>query len=214
MRVLLLVLQVLIMCWSLVAAANDSDWQLYKQTATVKVHFRQLDKARLEINAELQTQSKLGAFMHLLNDTPAITNWVDGAERAQVIAQVNPHSHVVHSYFSGFWPVSPRDMITQSIWSQDEISGVLSIDIIDRGQDYPAQKGYVRMEQVSGRWQLTPLTEGGVLIQYQGQADPAGKLPHFIGNKAALKASFNTFKNLEHILSRYQEPYPGINEKN
>jgi hypothetical protein len=200
-------------CWSFVAVSNDTGWRLYKQTSTVQVQSRTGDKQLLEIKAQVLTQSKIGAFMHLLEDTAVIADWVDGAQRAQILDHTDPHSHIVHSYFAGFWPVAPRDMITQSIWSQDVATAVLTIDIADRGQDYPAEPGYVRMQQVSGQWRLTPQAEGGLFIQYQGKADPAGKLPNFIGDKAALKATFNTFKNLEKILVGYQREYPGIAEQ-
>jgi len=46
--------------------------------------------------------------------------------------------------------------------------------------------------------------------QYQGQADPGGKLPHFIADKVALKATFTTFNRLPQVLMQYQQPYPGI----
>ena len=201
----------LFICFNaLQAFATEPKWQPYKQNDNVQVQYRQVDKALVEIKAELRTQSMLGAFMHLLDDTSAISEWVDSAKRAEVMAKPGPQSHIVHSYFSGFWPVAPRDMVTLSVWSQDEKTGVLVIDITDQGASYPEKSGYVRMQRVSGRWQLTPLADGWLLIQYQGVADPAGKLPYVIAKNAALKATWNTFKNLQQVLVKYQMLYPGI----
>ena len=107
------------------------------------------------------------------------------------------------------WPVSKRDMVTQSVWQQDPLSGVLTMVVSDMGQHFPAVQGYVRMQQVQARWTLTPLPDGRMKIEYQGQADAAGKLPHFIGDKVALKSLLKTFLQLEITLTDYQLLYSG-----
>ena len=117
---------------------------------------------------------------------------------------------IVHTYFSAIWPVSKRDMVTQSVWQQDASSGVLTMQVSDVGPYYPQVKGYVRMQSVQGLWTLTPQEHGVLRIQYQGQADPGGKLPHFIADRVALKATFITFSRLPKVLKQYQQPYPGI----
>ena len=60
------------------------------------------------------------------------------------------------------------------------------------------------MQQVTGVWTLTPLANGKMHLQYQGQADPAGKLPRFIGDKVALKSLLSTFTQLRQVLPDYQ----------
>ncbi|WNO59548.1 START domain-containing protein [Rheinheimera sp. MMS21-TC3] len=193
-------------------SSQVSAWTLYKTKDQVKVEYRRLDTGLLEIRAEVRLVSNMGAFLHLLNDTDVISQWVENAERVEILDSAEAHSNIVHTYFKATWPVSQRDMVTHSVWSQDN-EGVLSLQVTDLGHDYPTVAGYVRMQQVKSWWRLTPEDEGVVLIEYQGQADPAGNLPHFIVNRVALSATLKTFIKLQKMLPLYPAAYPSINEK-
>ncbi|QBL10681.1 hypothetical protein E0Z06_14710 [Rheinheimera sp. D18] len=190
-------------------SSQAADWLHYKTKDKVTVEYRRLDTSLLEIRAEVRLRSNIGAFLHLLNDTAAINRWVENAERVEIIGSTAKHSNIVHTYFKAIWPVSSRDMVTQSSWSQNA-DGIITLQVTDLGQQYPVVKGYVRMQQVKSLWVLTPAANGELLIQYQGQADPAGNLPHFIVNRVALRALLNTFINLTKMLPQYQRPYPGV----
>lgn len=187
------------------------NWQTYKAQGDLVVEYRQ-QAGLVQIRSQVQAISGIGAFLHLLEDTDNITDWVENSERAELLGHPDSHTHVVHTYFSAPWPVSKRDMVLQSVWSQDKISGVVTLKITDLGQHFPAVEGYVRMQQVQAEWTLTPGSEGRLHIQYTGQADPAGKLPQFISNKVALKATYATFQQLPRLLGQYQRIYPGLSE--
>jgi hypothetical protein len=196
----------------LLSAHSAFSWQFYKASGALKIEYQQNAQNLLEIRAITTANSSIGAFLHLLEDTNNISSWVDNAQKAEILSQPDAHSHIVQTYFSAPWPVSPRDMITQSQWTQNPVSRELIMHITDLGQQYPPVKGFVRMQHVQGQWTLTPQANGMLRIQYQGQADPAGKLPRFISDKVALQATFTTFKQLPEALAQYQRPYPNITE--
>jgi hypothetical protein len=194
------------------SATEQTSWRQYKSHGHTTVAYRYSTQDLLQIRAETTVKSGIGAMLHLLEDTGNIRRWVANSEKAELLDHPDPQTHLVHAYFSAIWPVSKRDMVTKSIWRQDTQSGVLTMTITDMGQQYPPIKGYVRMKQVEGEWTLTPMPDGMLRIRYQGQADPAGKLPHFIADKVALKASWSTFNTLTEILANYQQPYSGVTE--
>lgn len=199
-----------LLLFSIAVPAQQVDWQLYKADGVTKVEYRRSDAQLLQIRAVTEAVSLTSAFLHLLEDTNNITRWVANSEKAELLRQPDAQTHLVHTYFSAPWPVSKRDMVTQSIWQQDTGSGVLTLTVTDMGQHFPPAKGYVRMQQVQGQWTLTPLGDGRISIEYQGQADPAGKLPRFIADKVALKATLSTFRKLPQVLAQYQQPYSGV----
>ena len=195
--------------FSMAVTATTTEWRPYKTLGATSIEYRHNAAKLLEVRAQTEVNATLAAFLHLLEDTANITKWAANTEKAELLAQPDANSHLVHTYFSAMWPVSKRDMVTQSVWSQDS-KGVLTLKITDMGQQYPAVTGYVRMEHVKGEWTPTPLTEGKLHLQYQGQADPAGKLPHFIGDKVALKSLLKTFQQLQQEMPAYLRPYPGL----
>jgi len=197
---------------TLPCSADSADWQSYKQNANTQVDYRKSQDGLLQIRAQTTVKSGIGAMLHLMEDTANIKTWVANSQKAKILSHPNAQTHLVHTYFSAIWPVSKRDMVTKSVWRQDPHSLVLRMFVTDVGQNYPLVKGYVRMQQVEGEWTLTPLADGKLTIQYQGQADPGGKLPVFIAEKVALRASWQTFMQLHNVLTAYQRPYHGISE--
>ena len=198
-----------LMLFSITVAAAEQPWRLYKTVAETRVEYRHNADKLLQVKAQTEVSATPAAFLHLLEDTANITKWAANTEKAQLLGQPDANTHLVHTYFSAMWPVSKRDMVTQSVWQQDPLSGVLTMVVSDMGQHFPAVQGYVRMQQVQARWTLTPLPDGRMNIEYQGQADAAGKLPHFIGDKVALKSLLKTFLQLEITLTDYQLLYSG-----
>jgi hypothetical protein len=197
---------------TLPGSANSADWQNYKRSKNTQVDYRRNEDGLLQIRAKTTVKSGIGAMLHLLEDTANITDWVANSEKAELLSPPDANIYLVHTYFSAIWPVSRRDMVTKSVWHQDPKSQVLSMTVTDMGQHYPPEKGYVRMQQVEGQWTLTPSADGMLTIQYQGQADPGGKLPYFIANNVALRASWQTFLALNYRLTQYPQRYPGITE--
>lgn len=164
----------------------------------------------LEVRAETVARSGVGAFLHLLEDSDNISAWATKAYRAQVLDRPDVHTHVVHTWFRATWPVSKRDMVTRSHWQVDATSGELVMQVSDAGDTVPPDKAHVRMQRVQAQWTLTPLPDGRLKIRYQGSADAAGKLPHFLGDAVALRSLLTTFQRLPKVLREHQRPYPGI----
>ncbi|PKM18016.1 MAG: hypothetical protein CVV11_18120 [Gammaproteobacteria bacterium HGW-Gammaproteobacteria-15] len=197
---------------SVTVAADSTEWRLYKADGNTRVEYRHDADKLLQVRAETEVSSSVSAFLHLLEDTANIKRWAANTEKAELLGQPDRNTHIVHTYFTAIWPVSKRDMVTQSVWQQDAGSGVLTMQVSDLGGRYPSVKGYVRMQSVKGLWTLTPLPDGLLRIQYRGQADAGGKLPHFIGDKVALKSMFTTFSRLAATLPQYQWHYPDLQE--
>lgn len=186
------------------ALAQPNDWRLYKTAGDVLVEYRRDANNLLEIRAKTRVSSKVEAFKRLLEDTANIDKWVSNADKAELISHPDVDTNIVHTYFSAMWPVSDRDMVTKSVWTQRKESGELTLNVQDVGADYPRAKGYIRMQLVQAQWTLTPQPDGSLLINYQGQADPAGNLPHFLADKVALKSIFTTFQRLPAALQQYK----------
>tara|TARA_R110002126_G_scaffold12196_15_gene53190 strand:- start:2836 stop:3546 length:711 start_codon:yes stop_codon:yes gene_type:complete len=187
-----------------VAQAQPNDWRLYKTAGDVLVEFRRDTNNLLEIRAKTRVSSKAAAFKRLLEDTGNIDKWAPNANKAELISHPDADTNIVHTYFSAMWPVADRDMVTKSVWMQDKESGELTLNVQDVGAQYPTAEGYIRMQQVQALWTLTQQPDGSLLINYQGQADPAGSLPHFLADKVALKSIFITFERLPTVLQQYQ----------
>ncbi|WP_417690427.1 START domain-containing protein [Pseudidiomarina sp.] len=195
-----------------VLAQQHSDWQQAVANPHYQIDYRERADGVLQLRAHLVVESKLGSFLHLLEDVDRISTWLARAEKATVLAQPDAHTHVVHTVFSGFFLVARRDMVTRSVWQQDPTSHVVTVKVENADNDYEVPPHGVRMTELAAEWQLHPSDDGSITIRYQGYADPAGALLKVVARSAALEALKKTLARLPAALENYQRPYPGIAE--
>ncbi|WKE63956.1 START domain-containing protein [Gallaecimonas kandeliae] len=191
-----------------------ADWEQQSQDKGVSLWTRQAEAGLVEVRAQCEVVTRLSAFVAIMEDMAAMPDWVAYSSGVERLAKPSSQEDVIHSRFDLPWPARNRDMVTLSRWSQDS-DFTLHLKLEDQGQAYPKTKGYVRMEKVEGEWILSPQGGGLVQIRYQGLADPAGWLPHWLVNQIAVKSTAKTLGRLCHRIQglRYQDSrYPFVTE--
>lgn len=195
--------------------AAEKQWRSYTDApAEISVQYRELDRGHIEIRAEREAQSSLGAFLHLLEQVDAVHTWVDRAKSATVLARPNANTFVVHTAFHGAFVIADRSMVTISQWQQNPETLQLTLTVRDASKDYAIDTDNVMLQDVKATWQLTPRAEGSISIRYIGSAHPGGHVPLFLAKRQALKSIVQTFNNLPSALAKHQKPYPEISEPN
>lgn len=193
--------------------ATEKHWRTFSDApAEIAVQYRELDRGHIEIRAEREVQSSLGAFLHLLEQVDAVHTWVDRAKSATILARPNANTFVVHTEFHGAFVISDRSMITVSQWQQNPQTLQLTLTVRDASADYVVDTDDVMLQDVKATWQLTPRSEGSMTIRYVGSAHPGGHIPLFLAKRQALKSIVQTFNNLPSALAKYQKPYPEVSE--
>lgn len=185
---------------------HAQDWKLEKQEQQITVSSKQSDSGYKKILAKTVVKSRPEALLRLFYDVERGPLWIANCIKVEVISAPSQNERIVHSYFSAPWPIKGRDMVTYSLTKVQQNS--LSIIISNRGNVYPLNEAYVRMQDMFGEWQVSELANGEIQISYQGGGNPAGKLPRWLANKALIDATFETFINLTDIIvdDRYQQP--------
>lgn len=213
--ILLLVLLLCSFC-SLAQCDRDAEnWTLSRQGDQVDVYRRMHPERGLQVMAVTRLKTDLSAMILLLRDTVQGPKWIANAKNVTLLARPEPNKDLVRTLFNAPWPVSDRDMITLSEYRQDQRSLILRIDVEDASDQHPLQPGVVRMEEVSGFWQLTPQSDQMVEICYQGSGRAGGKLPGWLSRDLLMDGIFETMQGLREQLPlhRYQnKPLRDIQE--
>lgn len=201
----------LLLCSSSVSA-TQLNWHNYHSSETSRINYRTLPSGVTEIQAELTTTATLGSFLHLLEATDKIREWVPHAASATIIAEPSSHTHIVHTTFDGMFLIAAREMVTRSYWQQDPTSKIVTIQVSNASDDYEVATEGVLMTNVDFSWTIAPLEHNRIRIQYQGYADPAGNLPQFIARRAALRAMKKTLAQLPQALENYSQSHADLVE--
>ncbi|MGQ4277273.1 START domain-containing protein [Pseudidiomarina sp. E22-M8] len=203
-----------LLLWPHSATPNEPQaWRSYQSAPeTIQVDYRYLPEGHIQIRAQREVDTGLGAFLYLLEDVDRIGEWVARAERATILAQPAANSYIVHTKFAGSWPIADRYMVTRSYWLQGPESLTLILDVQDASADYHVPVEGVRMTNIHAQWTLQPIANCKVAITYIGAAHPGGYLPLFLARTTTLSSILDTFAQLPAMLKDYQRNYSGVKE--
>jgi hypothetical protein len=181
-------------------------WQLEKQQGNVAVFSVVGESGYKEVLAKTTLKSDLSALLRLLNDVGFAPNWIANAIQVKILEAESPNERLVHTFFNAPWPIKNRDMVTYS--KTEENMNSIEISIFDKGNEYPLEPDFVRMQDMFGVWNVSNTDSNEIEISYQGGGNPAGNLPKWLANKVLIDATFDTFVNLSEVilLGKYQSP--------
>ncbi|GGO69427.1 hypothetical protein GCM10010982_20560 [Bowmanella pacifica] len=194
---------------------SGSQWQHVKSKHQIELYRRKSDSAVDDVMAKTLLRSDLSAFILLLRDTEQGPKWIANARQITLLDRPQTNQDLVHSVFNAPWPIRDRDLVTRSHYEQDPDSLVLTLIVEDASESLPKIPTMVRLQGVWSSWTLTPFPANQLEICYQGSADAAGNIPHWLANRMLLDGTFKTFVALRKILpnSIYQnKPLRGIQE--
>lgn len=178
------------------------EWRQVKIKQGIEVYQQKLPDGLLKLRAYTVTSGCLSAFEALLLDTQNADQWLSNVKRVEVLATPSPDEHIVYTQFNAPWPIKNRDMVTYSrIYRTAKTQ--LQIGIQAAPDTYAKRDAYVRIEHVAASWVINQLSQNEISIEYQAIADPAGKIPLWLGNSVAKSNVFNTFKKMRERLRLY-----------
>ncbi|KUI99187.1 hypothetical protein [Vibrio sp. MEBiC08052] len=189
--------------------SSTEQWSLYKTHGSVKVYSHKTTTNHIEVKAVAIVKAIPGALVALLHDAQRGPEWIANC-RQVVIETKSAHERIIHVYYSAPWPVEDRDMVIDSVIHYDPQAQKLTISVQDVGDQYPLERNYVRMKDVSGEWQAIRLNHQQTQISYQGQGSAAGHIPLWLENKLLLSSTYETFLNMATVIEEdvYQVPIP------
>lgn len=193
----------LLLLLTLVCASSHAfEWQQVKNKQGIEVYQQALGNGLLKLKAITATEGCLASFESLLFDTQNANKWLSNIEKVTVLKSPSPNEHIVYTQFNAPWPIKNRDMVTYSRIFRTSKSQT-QIGIQAAPNVYPKQSNYIRIEHVEASWVINQLSQNKISIEYQAIADPAGKIPLWLGNSVAKSNVFNTFKKMRARLKLY-----------
>lgn len=197
-----------LLCWLLLfaLASEAQEWTLAKHENGVEVYSRTLANNLLQIKALTTVKGNHQAFLSLVGDVEHCNTWIANCTKIEIIEASKQNTSVVHSFFNAPWPIKDRDMVTRNTHVKQDQR--LNIFIEDVGQQYPTQPKYVRMTDVSGKWQLVEMADGSMSVSYVGSGNPSGNLPDWLARRVLLDSTFKTFSQLKSVINqaKYSSP--------
>jgi len=187
---------------------SAEEWTLRRHDPEldVIVHDRGMPQGYREFRGVTHVESRLSAFVAMLQDVERMPEWLYRVERVVTIDEVGPLENYSYTVISLPWPFRDRDSIVHAILSQDPATQEITLRASAVPDHLPSEKGYIRMPLIESLWRFTPLADGRTRVEFSGHADPGGRLSSGLlatfQSKLIWQSPYNTLRNLHGIIGR------------
>ena len=145
-------------------------------------------------------QARLSSLVALIEDTPSFPRWLHSCKSAHILERSKLNESYDYVVTDMPWPVADRDAIVHSQLTQNKSSKEVLIKLSASQKHMPPQQGLVRIKNMTGKWQLTPVEMNRVKVVYEMSVDPGGKIPKWIVNAMVVDIPFYTLQKLRAVV--------------
>lgn len=177
-------------------AQGQSSWQLEKDENQIKVYTREIPGSSFkEYKAVGILSGKIENVISLLQNPDNYINWIPDCKNAHLI-QKNENSHIHYIENEAPWPVDNRDLIMKYEYiKKNEHSYYIKVSTLPNFE--PRKKDIVRIEQISGFWEIIQISEKKIKIINQIHAEPNGQIPSGIANAFVVNSPYKTLLGMQ-----------------
>lgn len=185
------------------AAYATNHWQLSKKESGIQVYV--LDSTTSAVDSfkgVVTIPASLSALVELLDDTKIYTRLLHDCKSAQVVKVVGTNQAYKYIVTNMPWPVKDRDMIVHSVLTQNLKTKQVVINMKAAPKLVALKANRVRIQNMTGRWILTPVGKGMTKVVYEMNVDPAGSLPKWLVNTLSVDIPYFTLNNLRELVQK------------
>lgn len=174
----------------------QDNWELKKEKNGIKVYTKKVEGTKLKASkVEMEVSSSIAKILTVLTDVSKYTEWNPKTIESKVLKKVNDREFYYRNVIKAPM-VTNRDLIVHAkvIKKSDDYYIVTMKGVPDFA---PEVDGLVRMRKYTGDYHIKRQKNGNIHIMLEYAADPAGKIPDFLVNSAAVDVPYEIFTNLK-----------------
>lgn len=183
-------------------------WSLKKSENGVSVYSRSAENSKYnELKVVFQVKTSLSSLVALLNDVESYPKWIYHCESSKLLKKDSDKHLFRYQKIATPWPVDSRDMAVEVNSYQDEKTKIVYQKITAVPDYIPQSSDYVRIRELQGIWTLKPLKNGMVQVEYELLVNPAGSIPAWVINMAAVDGPYQTSIKMKELVmnEKYQK---------
>ena len=204
--ILLKLLIINVLTWlPLYSALAQDNWELKKNEDGIAVYSRGIANEKLkEIRVVCELPGTTAQLKEILQNVGGHSRWVYLTQKSNLVKKVNDQTLIYYSASDMPWPVTDRDLVVELTINETPGSGNLAIRAKSISDYLPQNKNYVRVPYSLAIWEVVPLPNNKMKIDYTFRVNPGGDIPTWMVNAAATTGPYNTFVKLRALLAAKQ----------
>jgi hypothetical protein len=180
------------------SSAGPGPWILAKEQEGIKIYNRKSEHSKFDdIKVETSFDGTASQLISILSDVAKYTEWAYATKSSIMIKKISNSEFIYYSEIDVPWPSTDRDLYSHCRIISDHT--LHSFKFIAEGiKDYaPVKKDIVRIPLSKAVWNITPLSDKKISVEYILELDPGGTVPAWLLNLFSTKGPMETFGNLK-----------------
>ena len=176
---------------------SNKKWELAKNKNGVEVYTCQVIESKIkEFKAVTIVSCRMKKLEGLVDKVSDYPNWQENITTAKTFKKISNKEKVIYYTSEVPWTISNRDVVV-SCKKTVASDGVVTYNIKGASGYISMKDGFVRIKDIKGKWQFTPLKIGEIEVVYQFLADPAGSIPNWLINMFIADGPYQTLMNIK-----------------
>jgi hypothetical protein len=185
-------------------SAFAGEWELVKDEDDIRVYTRTVEGSDYKaFRGESIVNAELNQVMALLDDTSGFVHWMFKCKSPKLLYKVSLMDRYQYLQNDFPWPAADREMILRNEIYQDTVTRVTTVKLSGVKADalpesaqatLPTKTNAVRVDEVAGFFELTPLSDTQTKVVFQLHLNPVGALPASLVNSMIVDNPFETLK--------------------
>ena len=184
---------------------NESEWALVTEDkdCNIKVFERwvSVDKQRArERSGKMVLKCKPDDVLALLSDASKTEIWMSNVESSYVISRKSDTEWFVYTLLDAPWPIGKQDIVSK--YEVERVGDRIILNIRQQNNLVAKKKNIERLDTFSARWEITPVSENTVNVNFTTQSTQPNKYPQWAQDPIVRKTFLNNMKKLRRHINK------------
>ena len=178
-------------------ADGEADWVLVTEDTDIKVFERWIsvekNRAR-ERSGKMVLNCKPEDLLAVITDPNKTDIWMSNVEECRIVRRINNNEWFVYTLMDAPWPIGKQDIVSK--YTVVRRDGRIYVNIDQQTDLIPKKKDIERLDTFSARWEITPVSENTVNVNFTTQSTQPAKYPQWAQDPIVRKTFLNNMKKL------------------
>jgi hypothetical protein len=177
-------------------------WELRKNTDGIAVYTR---ASAAEVYKEIRVVCELpgtpAQLIHVLKEVERHPEWVYLNRKTVLVQKKSANRFIYYTEADMPWPLTDRDMVVEATYFPEAKNRSVHVEVKSVPTLLPEKEDYVRIPSSLAVWDITPLPNQRIKVEYTFRVNPGGSVPAWAVNATVASGPVSTFQNLRKRLA-------------
>ena len=187
--------------------AQTNNWDLIESNNNMEVYSRMPEDSQYkELKIKLNVEAPLSSVIAVLDNVDNYTDWIYSCTEAFFVKKKVDGKSKYYVQMDFPWPLSDRDMVMNSVMTQDTETLEIKIDSKAIEGYVDEREDVVRITDGLIKWRIKPISTSTSQIEYYVKSYPGGQLPGWLVNMSISLGPKKTMSALREKVEKIEVP--------